>query len=129
MVALFDNSVKLHILLDSSFLYYIVKNKINFFEIFNQFFNKNYILYVTECIIKEISNLKSHNKILIRFINNSTIKKLKCFHIQSYADRCITNKIKSTNLFTLATQDKLLIKTVIKFTRVISFKKKKIVVI
>nr|BAS01663.1 pre-rRNA processing protein [Lotharella vacuolata] len=110
----YNDLEKLHILLDSSFLHYIIKNKIDFFKSFNLFFNKNYILYTTECIIKEILNLTMYNKVLVRFLNISAIKKLKCYHNQSYGDRCIIKKLKTTNFFIVATQDKLLIKTTIK---------------
>lgn len=118
------------VLIDTNFIYFTLKNKIDLFEAFIKCLCSNCILCVSECVILELERLGPKFRLALRVLKAKGIIKLSCCHDSSiiYADDCIFQTVKTFRHFLVATCDKDLKRRIrkISFTPIISIKKRKL---
>ena len=117
------------VLIDTNFIYFSLKNKINLFEGLLNCLCALYIPVVTRCVIMEMEKLGIKFRLALKCIRDDKIIKIECNHSPNitYADDCIYNTSKNYKCFIIATCDKDLkrrIRNNLKRT-LISIKKKK----
>mmetsp|Transcript_19069 Transcript_19069/g.38892 ORF Transcript_19069/g.38892 Transcript_19069/m.38892 type:complete len:147 (-) Transcript_19069:144-584(-) len=121
------------ILIDTNFIYFSLKNKINIFKSFVECLYSKCILCTSECVLLELERLGPKFRLALRVLREKKIIKLTCSHSSSliYADDCILHTIKNNKNFLVATCDKDLKRRIRKISGVpvISIKKKKFVVL
>ncbi|AEA38904.1 pre-rRNA processing protein, FCF1 (nucleomorph) [Cryptomonas paramecium] len=116
------------IILDTNFIYFSLKNKINLFQGLSTCLSGLYIPFVPECVISEIRKLGPRFKTALECLRDRRIIKYKCNHVYKiiYADSCIENIIKRFKCFMVATCDSKLKKRlkILSKLPIISIKKK-----
>jgi U3 small nucleolar RNA-associated protein 24 len=117
------------ILIDTNFIYFTLKNKIDLFEGLLDCLCALYVPVVTRCVILELEKLGIKFRLALKCIRNEKIIKIECNHSPNiiYADDCIYNTAKNNKCYMVATCDKDLkrrIRNNLK-TFLISIKKKK----
>ena len=122
-----------YVLIDTNFIYFILKNKINLIEALVNCLDTISIPCVSECVLLELEKLGPKFKLALRFLKNKEIIKLKCFHPNNivYADDCIFNTVSLYRYFVVATCDIKLKKRVkqIPGSRLLSIRKNRIFLI
>ena len=96
------------ILLDTNFIYFSLKNKINLLEGLLNCLCALYIPDVTRCVIMELEKLGIRFRLALKCIRDDKIIKFECNHSSNiiYADDCIYNTAKNYKCFIIATCDK-----------------------
>ncbi len=122
------NTSPLFVLIDTNFIYFALKNKLDIFESFVKCLCTKTILCVSNCVISELEKLGPKFRLALKVMKDDRVIKLICNHKLNivYADDCIIYNIKQNKNFIVATCDKDLkrrIKNTVK-TLVISIKKK-----
>jgi U3 small nucleolar RNA-associated protein 24 len=117
------------VLIDTNFIYFTLKNKIDLFEGLLNCLCALYIPVVSRCVIMELEKLGVRFRLALKCIRDDRIIKLECNHPPNivYADDCIYNTAKNFKCFIIATCDKDLKRRIKNLLRrpVISIKKKK----
>nr|UXY86846.1 pre-rRNA processing protein, FCF1 [Cryptomonas paramecium] len=95
------------IILDTNFIYFSLKNKINLFQGLSACLSSLYIPFIPECVASEIRKLGPKFKTALECIKDRRIVKYKCNHLYKtiYADNCIENIVKHFKCFMVATCD------------------------
>ncbi len=121
------------VIMDTNFIYFALKNKIDIFQSFLTCLYSNCILCVSECVILELEKLGPKFRMALKILKEKRIIKLSCCHDSSiiYADDCIIYTKKIFQHFLIATCDKDLRRRIQKIssTPIISIKKKKLKII
>jgi U3 small nucleolar RNA-associated protein 24 len=122
------------VLIDTNFIYFALKNKLDIFESFIECLCGKTIVCVVHCVILELEKLGPKFRLPLKVLRDDRVIKLICNHNLNnnhiYADECILAFLKYNKNFIVATCDKDL-KRRIKNTGkaiVISIKKKKFVI-
>ena len=120
------------VLIDTNFIYFTLKNKIDLFEGLLDCLCSLYVPVVTRCVILELEKLGIKFRLALKCIKNDKIIKIECNHPPNiiYADDCIYNTAKNNKCFMVATCDKDLkrrIRNNLK-TFLITIKKKKFMI-
>nr|UXY88274.1 pre-rRNA processing protein, FCF1 [Cryptomonas curvata] len=117
------------VLIDTNFIYFTLKNKIDLFEGLLNCLCALYIPVVSRCVIMELEKLGVRFRLALKCIRDDRIIKLECNHPPNivYADDCIYNTAKNFKCFIIATCDKDLKRRIRNLLKrpVISIKKKK----
>lgn len=118
-----------YVLIDTNFIYFTIKNKLNLVESLIHCLNTFAVPCVTECVLLELEKLGPKFKLALKFLKNRKIIKIKCFHPDNiiYADDCIFNNILLYRYFIAATCDIKLKKRIkqINGSRILSIKNNK----
>ena len=118
-----------YVLIDTNFIYFTIKNKINLVDSLLRCLNTMVVPCVSECVLLELEKLGPKFKLALKFLKNRKIIKIKCFHQDNiiYADDCIFNNIFLYRYFIVATCDIKLKKRIkqINGSRILSIKKNK----
>ena len=101
-----DNTLK-YVLIDTNFIYFTIKNKINLISSLVDCLNTSAIPCVSECVLLELEKLGPKFKLALKYLKNRNIIKLNCFHPPNvtYADDCILNTVNMYRYFIVATCD------------------------
>lgn len=96
-----------YVLIDTNFIYFTIKNKINLNSSLMSCLNSSVIPCVSECVIMELEKLGPKFKLALKYLKNRNIIKVNCFHPQNiiYADDCIYNTVNLFRYFIVATCD------------------------
>ena len=117
-----------YVLIDTNFIYFSLKNKINLVSSLTDCLNAMSIPCISECVLMEIEKLGPKFKLALKYIKNKNFIKLRCLHPKNiiYADDCIFNTVSLSRFFTVATCDSNLKKRIKKLadSKVIIIKKK-----
>jgi U3 small nucleolar RNA-associated protein 24 len=117
------------ILIDTNFIYFALKNKIDLLAGFLDCLCTLYIPCVSSCVIMELEKLGAKFRLALKCIRDERIIKLECCHKPNiiYADDCIYNTAKHFKCFIIATCDKELKRRIknLKNIPIMSIKKKK----
>nr|XP_033341310.1 rRNA-processing protein FCF1 homolog [Megalopta genalis] len=95
-----------HILIDTNFINFSIKNKLDVIESMMQCLYAKCIPYVTDCVIGELEKLGSKYKIALKIIKDPRFERLNCIHTGTYADDCIVNRVTQHKCYIVATNDK-----------------------
>ena len=120
------------VLIDTNFIYFALKNKLDIFESFIECLCSKTIICVSRCVIRELEKLGPKFRLPLKVLKDDRVVKLICNHKSSivYADECIIHTLIHNKNFIIATCDKDLrrrIKNTLNVV-VISIKRKKFVI-
>ena len=122
-----------YVLIDTNFIYFSLKNKINLVSSLTDCLNAMSIPCISECVLMEIEKLGPKFKLALKYIKNKNFIKLRCLHPKNiiYADDCIFNTVSLSRFFTVATCDSNLKKRIKKLadSKVIILKKNRLKVL
>lgn len=95
-----------HVLVDTSFLNYTVKMKLDLVNAMIDCLYAKAIPYVTDCVIQELERHGQRFGIALRLVKDPRVKRLKCDHDNiGYADDCLCNRAKAAQCYIVATND------------------------
>lgn len=126
-----SNTPPFFVLMDTNFIYFTLKNKIDIFSAMLTCFSGKTILCVSTCVISELEKLGSKFRLALKCVKDSRIQKISCVHPPNiiYADDCIYETSKIFQNFFVATCDKGLKMRIKKISSIpiVGIKKKKFV--
>ncbi|KAL3311600.1 rRNA-processing protein fcf1, partial [Cichlidogyrus casuarinus] len=94
-----------HILLDTNYVNFTIKNRLDLFQSIMDCLLAKCFLYVTDCVMGEIEKMSEKYKIALRILRDPRIERLKCQHKGTYADDCLVERAASRS-YIVATCDK-----------------------
>ncbi|XP_076658661.1 FCF1 rRNA-processing protein Bka [Halictus rubicundus] len=95
-----------HILIDTNFINFSIKNKLDIIESMMQCLYAKCIPYITDCVMGELEKLGQKYKIALKIIKDPRFERLNCMHRGTYADDCIVNRVTQHKCYIVATNDK-----------------------
>lgn len=95
-----------HILIDTNFVNFSIKNKLDIIENMMECLYAKCIPYITDCVLAELEKLGKKYKIALKIIKDSRFERLHCMHKGTYADDCIVNRVTQHKCYIVATNDK-----------------------
>ena len=101
-----------HIILDTNFINFSIKNKLDVMKSLMDCLYATCIPYVTECVIAELEKLGPKYRIALRIARDPRFERLPCLHSGTYADDCIVNRVMQHRCYIVATCDKELKKRI-----------------
>ncbi|KAK0181040.1 hypothetical protein PV327_003361 [Microctonus hyperodae] len=95
-----------HILIDTNFINFSIKNKLDIIQNMMECLYAKCIPYVTDCVMAELEKLGSKYKLALRMIKDPRFERLPCMHKGTYADDCLVNRVTQHKCYIVATNDK-----------------------
>uniref|UniRef100_A0A1Q3F981 rRNA-processing protein FCF1 homolog n=1 Tax=Culex tarsalis TaxID=7177 RepID=A0A1Q3F981_CULTA len=95
-----------HILVDTNFINFSVKNKLDVVKTMMDCLYAKCIPYVTDCVVGELEKLGPKYKLALRIIKDSRFERIKCLHRGTYADDCLVQRVTQHKCYIVATNDK-----------------------
>lgn len=95
-----------HILLDTNFVNFSIKSKLDVIQNMMDCLYAKCIPYVTDCVLAELEKLGNKSKVALRIIKDPRFERLPCLHKGTYADDCLTNRVMQHKCYIVATNDK-----------------------
>lgn len=95
-----------HIILDTNFINFSIKNKIDIIQGMMDCLYAKCIPYIPDCVRAELEKLGNKYKLALRIISDPRFERLPCLHKGTYADDCIIERIKQHKCYIIGTNDK-----------------------
>lgn len=95
-----------HILLDTNFINFSLKNKLDVCQSMMDCLYAKCIPYVTDCVMGELEKMGSKFRIALRIAKDPRFQRLKCIHKGTYADDCLVDRVSQHKCYIVATCDK-----------------------
>ncbi|XP_065209508.1 rRNA-processing protein FCF1 homolog [Planococcus citri] len=95
-----------HILVDTNFINFSVKYKLDVIQNMMDCLYAKCIPYVTDCVIGELEKLGPKYKIALRIVKDPRFERIQCMHSGTYADDCLVERVNQHKCFIVATCDK-----------------------
>ena len=94
------------ILVDTNFINWSIKNKIDMIQGMMDCLLAKCIPYVTDCVIAELEKFGTKYRVALRLAKDPRIERLPCSHKGTYADDCIVERVRVNRCYIVATCDK-----------------------
>jgi len=95
-----------HVLLDTNFINFSVKNKLDIVQSMMDCLFAKCIPYVTDCVMAELEQLGAKYRIALRIIKDPRFERLPCIHKGTYADDCLVQRVTQHKCYIVATCDR-----------------------
>lgn len=95
-----------HIILDTNFINFSIKNKIDICKGLMDCLYAKCIPYIPECVRGELEKMGQKYKLALKIIKDDRFERLPCMHKGTYADDCIVNRVTQHKCYIVATNDK-----------------------
>ncbi|XP_075224532.1 FCF1 rRNA-processing protein Bka isoform X2 [Lycorma delicatula] len=95
-----------HILVDTNFINFSIKNKLDIIQNMMDCLYAKCIPYVTSCVVGELEKLGEKYKVALRIIKDPRFEHIKCMHKGTYADDCLVERVTQHKCYIVATNDK-----------------------
>merc|ERR1712226_284653 len=95
-----------HVILDTNFVNFSIRNKLDIFNSLFACLNAKVIPYVTKCVQAELETLGEKYKLALKLLKDDRIKTLHCTHQGNYADDCIIKRVEQHKCYIVATCDR-----------------------
>ncbi|XP_023337262.1 rRNA-processing protein FCF1 homolog [Eurytemora carolleeae] len=95
-----------HILVDTNFINFSIKNKMDIIQSMMDCLYAKCIPYVTDCVMAELEKLGAKYRIALRIVKDPRFERLTCLHKGTYADDCLINRVTQHKAFIVGTCDK-----------------------
>ncbi|XP_054263320.1 rRNA-processing protein FCF1 homolog isoform X2 [Macrosteles quadrilineatus] len=95
-----------HILVDTNFVNFSIKNKLDIFQSTMDCLYAKCIPYVTDCVMGELEKLGPKYRVALRILKDPRFERLTCTHKGTYADDCIVQRVTQHKCYIVATNDK-----------------------
>nr|CAH8830184.1 unnamed protein product [Trichobilharzia regenti] len=106
-----------HILLDTNYVNFSIKNRLDLFKSIMDCLLAKCFLYVTDCVMGEIEKMSERYRVALKILRDERIQRLTCQHRGTYADDCLVERCKS-RCYIVATCDRDLRRRIRKITGV-----------
>jgi len=95
-----------HILLDTNFINFSIKNKLDVLTSMMDCLYAKCVPYVTDCVMAELEKLGAKYRVALRIVKDERFVRLPCMHKGTYADDCLVNRVTQHKCYIVATCDK-----------------------
>ena len=95
-----------HVLLDTNFINFSIKNKIDLVQGMMDCMYAKCIPYLTDCVLAELEKLGQKYRLAMKIVKDPRIERLPCIHKGTYADDCLVNRVTQHKCYIVATCDK-----------------------
>ena len=95
-----------HILIDTNFINFSIKNKLDIVQSMMDCLYAKCIPYVTDCVMGELEKLGSKYRVALKIVKDPRFERLPCLHKGIYADDCLVERITQHKCYIVATCDK-----------------------
>uniref|UniRef100_T1IWV5 rRNA-processing protein FCF1 homolog n=1 Tax=Strigamia maritima TaxID=126957 RepID=T1IWV5_STRMM len=95
-----------HVLIDTNFINFSVKNKLDIIQSMMDCLYAKCIPYVTDCVMGELEKLGSKYRVALKVAKDPRFERLTCLHKGTYADDCLVQRITQHKCYIVATCDK-----------------------
>ncbi|CAD6186144.1 unnamed protein product [Caenorhabditis auriculariae] len=95
-----------HVIVDTNFVNFAVKNRMDVFQGFMDCLFAKTIPYITDCVLAELEKAGRRFKIALKVIKDPRFQRLKCDHKGSYADDCLVQRVTQHKCYIVATCDR-----------------------
>ncbi|XP_013794563.1 rRNA-processing protein FCF1 homolog [Limulus polyphemus] len=95
-----------HVLLDTNFINFSIKNKLDIIQSMMDCLYAKCIPYVTDCVLGELEKLGSKYRVALKIAKDPRFERLPCLHKGTYADDCIVQRVTQHKCYIVATCDK-----------------------
>ena len=95
-----------HILIDTNFVNFSIKNKMDVIQSMMDCLYAKAIPYVTDCVVAELEKLGSKYRVALRIVKDPRFERLPCMHKGTYADDCLVQRVTQHKCYIVATCDK-----------------------
>ncbi|TGZ63784.1 hypothetical protein CRM22_006731 [Opisthorchis felineus] len=106
-----------HILLDTNYINFSIKNRLDLFRSIMDCLLAKCFLYVTDCVMGEIEKMPERYRVALKILRDERIQRLTCQHRGTYADDCLVERCQA-RCYIVATCDKDLKRRIRKITGV-----------
>ncbi|KAA3679923.1 U3 small nucleolar RNA-associated protein 24 [Paragonimus westermani] len=106
-----------HILLDTNYVNFSIKNRLDLFRSIMDCLLAKCFLYVTDCVMGEIEKMSERYRVALKILRDERIQRLTCQHKGTYADDCLVERAQS-RCYIVATCDRDLRRRIRKITGV-----------
>ncbi|XP_013390730.1 rRNA-processing protein FCF1 homolog [Lingula anatina] len=95
-----------HILLDTNFINFSIKNKLDIIQSMMDCLYAKCIPYVSDCVMAELEKLGSKYRVALKIAKDPRFVRLPCMHKGTYADDCLVQRVNQHKCYIVATCDK-----------------------
>ena len=95
-----------HVLLDTNFINFSIKNKMDVLQSMMDCLYAKCIPYVTDCVYGELEKLGAKYRIALKIVKDDRFERLPCLHKGTYADDCLVERVTQHKCYIVATCDK-----------------------
>ncbi|EFX89829.1 rRNA-processing protein FCF1 homolog [Daphnia pulex] len=95
-----------HILMDTNFINFSVKNKMDIVQSLMDCLYAKCIPYITDCVMAELEKLGPKYRIALKIIKDPRFERLTCTHKGTYADDCIVQRVTQHKCYIVGTCDR-----------------------
>lgn len=95
-----------HILLDTNFINFSIKNKLDIMQSLMDCLYAKCIPYITDCVMAELEKLGAKYRIALKIIKDPRFERLTCTHKGTYADDCIVQRVTQHKCYIVGTCDR-----------------------
>jgi U3 small nucleolar RNA-associated protein 24 len=95
-----------HVLIDTNFINFSVKNKLDVIQSMMDCLYAKCIPYVTDCVMGELEKLGAKYNIALKIVKDVRFQRLTCMHKGTYADDCLVDRVTQHKCYIVATCDK-----------------------
>ncbi|XP_002741743.1 rRNA-processing protein FCF1 homolog [Saccoglossus kowalevskii] len=95
-----------HILVDTNFINFSIKNKIDIMQGMMDCLYAKCIPYITDCVMAEIEKLGPKYRVALRIAKDPRFERIPCMHTGTYADDCLVQRVTQHKCYIVATCDK-----------------------
>jgi len=95
-----------HIIIDTNFVNFSIKNKIEMMKGFMDCLYAKVIPYISDCVLGELEKMGRRFKLALKIIKDSRFQRLNCSHKGIYADDCIVQRVTQHKCYIVATCDR-----------------------
>ena len=95
-----------HILLDTNFINFSIKNKMDIMQNLMDTLYAKCIPYVTDCVMAELEKLGAKYRVALKIVKDDRFERLPCMHKGTYADDCLVERVTQHKCYIVATCDK-----------------------
>jgi len=95
-----------HIILDTNFINFSIKNKIDIMQGLMDCLYAKCIPYIPDCVLGELEKMGSKFKVALKIIKDPRFQRLSCSHKGTYADDCLVQRVTQHKCYIAATCDK-----------------------
>lgn len=95
-----------YVLLDTNFINFSIKNKIDIFQGLMDCLYAKCIPCVTDCVVGELEKLGRKFNVALRLMKDERIERLPCMHKGTYADDCLVDRVTQHKCYIVGTCDR-----------------------
>lgn len=95
-----------HVLVDTNFINFSIKNRIDIFNGFMDCLFAKTTPYVTDCVYAELEKMGRRFRLALKILKDPRVQRLKCVHKGIYADDCLVQRVTQHKCYIVATCDR-----------------------